>query len=189
MIISAKRILELNSEYHFIENLDKRELNPEGVGFDIRVGEIYSLKGDGFLGVEERKTPDIEKIADVSKDKDIIIKPGDFVLVKTMEKITLPSGKVSVDDSYPPMLLMANVFPRSTLQRCGLFLRTTKTDPGYTGELTFGLSNLGPSKIRLELGSRIANLVFQGVIGGLSREYGGQWKGGRVATGAKEKQI
>jgi hypothetical protein len=42
MIISAKRILELNSEYHFIENLDKRELNPEGVGFDIRVGEIYS---------------------------------------------------------------------------------------------------------------------------------------------------
>jgi deoxycytidine triphosphate deaminase len=93
-----------------------------------------------------------------------------------MEKITLPSGKVSVDDSYPPMLLMANVFPRSTLQRCGLFLRTTKTDPGYTGELTFGLSNLGPSKIRLELGSRIANLVFQGVIGGLSREYGGQWE-------------
>ena len=189
MIVSAKRILELNHKYHLIENLAEREQNPEGTGLDIRVGEVYRLKGDGFLGVEERKTPDIEKIADVKEDKEFILKPGDFVLLKTMEKITIPSEKITVDENWPPMYLMANAYPRSTLQRCGLFLRTTKTDPGYTGELTFGLANIGPSDVKLELGSRIANIVFHGVIGELSRAYNGQWKGGRVSTGAQEKQI
>jgi deoxycytidine triphosphate deaminase len=189
MIISARRILELSEKHRLIDNLDKRELNPEGTGFDLRVGEVYRLKGDGFLGVEDRKTPDTEKIADITKDKEFTLKPGDFVLVKTMEKISIPSEKILVDEAWAPMHLMANVHPRSTLQRSGLYLRATKTDPGYTGELTFALVNHGPSTIRLELGSRIANLVFHGVIGELSRAYGGQWNGGRVSTGAKERQI
>jgi len=188
MIISSHKILELNPTHHFIENLAEREKNPEGVGFDLRLGEVYALEGDGFLGVEERKTPDIRKIADVRTDKSIVIKPGDFYLVKTMETISLPSEKIHIEDGWPPMLLMANIHPRSTLQRCGLYLRATKTDPGYTGELTFALTNLGPSTITLELGARIANLVFHGVIGQLSRAYEGQWKGGRVSTGAKETQ-
>jgi hypothetical protein len=36
--------------------------NPEGAGFDLRVGEIYKIKGKGFLGVEERETPNAEKV-------------------------------------------------------------------------------------------------------------------------------
>lgn len=188
MIISSHKILELNPTYHLIENLSEREKNPEGVGFDIRLGEVYTIEGNGFLGVEERKTPDAKKIADIKTDKRIVIRPGEFYLFKTIEKISLPSGRIHVEDGWPPMLMMANIHPRSTLQRCGLFLRATKTDPGYSGELTFAISNLGPSDVTLELGARIANLVFHGVIGGLSRAYEGQWKGGRVGTGAKEKQ-
>jgi len=44
--------------------LCKRELeNPEGAGFDLRMGEIFELEGDGFLGVEERNTPNSKSIA------------------------------------------------------------------------------------------------------------------------------
>jgi hypothetical protein len=45
MIISAKKIIELNKRYNLIENFAERELNPHGVGMGVRVGEVYKLKG------------------------------------------------------------------------------------------------------------------------------------------------
>lgn len=189
MIISTKKILELNEKYKLLENLDKREAYPEGVGIDIRVGEVYKITGEGYLGTVERKSSDIEKVADIAKgDKEIILQPRDYILVKTMEKVNLPGEKISIDGGEP-MYLMLDVHPRSTLQRCGVYLMATKTDPGYFGELTFALTNLGPKPFRLELGARIANIVFVQVLGDIFRAYEGQWKGGRVATGGKETQI
>jgi dCTP deaminase len=189
MILSSKKVLELCEKYKLLENLDQRESYPEGVGIDIRVGEVYILKGEGFLGKTDRKSPDIEKIADMAKgDKEVVIKPHDYVLVKTIEKVNLPGEKVSIDGGEP-RYLMADVHPRSTLQRCGLYLMATKTDPGYTGELTFALTNLSNVPFRLELGARIANIVFHQVVGEIFRAYEGQWKGGRVNTGGTERQI
>lgn len=189
MIISARKIIELNKKYNLIENLAERELNPEGVGIDVRVGEVYKLKDGGFLGVKERRTPEVEKIADVKQgDKKITLKPGDFVLVKTIEKVNIPAKKVVIEEGKEPIFLMLDVYPRSTLQRCGIYFMGTKTDPGYFGELTFALVNVGNSSFGLELGARIANLVFKQVLGDISRPYEGQWKGGRVSTGAIEEQ-
>ncbi|NQV08665.1 hypothetical protein HQ529_02300 [Candidatus Woesearchaeota archaeon] len=188
MIITAKTILGLNKKYNIIENLCERELNPEGVGFDIRVGEIYKLTSKGYLGVDNRNTPNIEKIADISDgDKKVVLAPGEFILVKTIEKVNLPSKKININ--HEPCYLMMDVYPRSTLQRCGVYFKGTKTDPGYHGELTFSLKNVSEFPFELELGARIANVVFKEVYGELSRAYGGQWKGGRVATEKVEKQI
>ena len=60
MILGIKKLHELVKEIKLVENLCQREMNnPEGAGFDLRLGEIYELEGDGFLGVEERDTPKI----------------------------------------------------------------------------------------------------------------------------------
>jgi deoxycytidine triphosphate deaminase len=67
-------------------------------------------------------------------------------------------------------------------------LEATKTDPGYFGELIFGLNNIGGCDFELELGARIANLVFNYVVGEVNA-YKGQWKGGRVFKVEKEKQT
>jgi deoxycytidine triphosphate deaminase len=190
LIVSAKTVLELNEKYRLITNLAEREHSPEGTGFDIRAGEIYRIKGDGYLGVEDRKTPDIEKVADVRKgDKRFVLMPGEFVLVKTMESVNLPPEKIAAEEGGKPAFLTIHIYPRSTLQRCGVFLMATKTDPGYSGELTFGMANMGESRFELELGARIANLVFVQVAGDLHRAYGGQWKGGRVSAEKVERQI
>jgi deoxycytidine triphosphate deaminase len=189
MILSAKKVLELNKKYNLIENLSERELNnPEGVGIDVRAGEIYRLKGESFLGVSDRKTADIEKIADIKKDKFFVLKPGEFVLVKTIEKVNLPGEKIVVEEGKEPAILMQDAYPRSTLQRCGVIFRATKTDPGYSGELTFSLFNASAFPFKLELGARFANLVFSTVLGDLARPYDGQWKGGRVGAKEKERQ-
>jgi len=160
-----------------IENLSEKELNnPEGAGFDIRVGEVFEIKNYGFLGVKQRKTPNVETIAHHKKDKEYFLKPGEYVLVKTMERVNLPEN------------IVALTFPRSTIQRCGVLLLATQTSPGYSGELVFGLKNLGNENFKLELGSRIANIMFLEVKGKTPR-YKGQWQGGRVTTEGEEKQV
>ncbi|RLC76997.1 MAG: hypothetical protein DRI61_12310 [Chloroflexi bacterium] len=189
MIISAKKVIELNKKYNLIENLSERELTPEGVGIDIRVGEVYKIEGEGYLGVIERKTPEVRKIADIRQgDEKIVLSPGEFVLVKTIEKVNIPGEKIVIEEGEEPAYLMLDVYPRSTLQRCGIYFMGTKTDPGYSGELTFALVNIGNSSFILELGARIANLVFKQVKGEICKPYEGQWKGGRVGTEGLEKQ-
>ncbi|TLX65916.1 MAG: hypothetical protein E6L03_10415 [Thaumarchaeota archaeon] len=190
MILSAKKILELNKRYKLLENLSERETsNPEGVGIDIRVGEVYRLEGEGYLGETERKTPDTKKIADIKDgDKVVVLKPGELVLIKTIEKINVPAEKVSVEEGSEPRHLMAHPYPRTTLQRSGIFFRGSKIDPGYSGEMTFALTNLSTSPFTLELGARVVNIVFEQVTGEIHRPYQGQWQGGRVSAEKKERQ-
>jgi deoxycytidine triphosphate deaminase len=190
MIVSAKRILELNERYKLIGNLSEREFNPEGVGFDLRVGEVYKISGDGYLGVENRRTPKEEKIAGIDGgSKSVVLAPADYVLVKTMENVNVPSQKIVIEENREPAFLTIHTYPRTTLQRSGVSLIASKTDPGYYGQLTYGMANLGKSNFEFELGSRIANIVFMEVIGDICRAYDGQWKGGRVSVSHLERQT
>src|SRR5260370_19523372 len=128
MILGPKKLLELVKEINLVEGLLERELtNPEGAGFDLRLGEVYKITGDAFLGETERKTPEIE-VAQTYKEgkiRSITFKHGDFYLVKTIESFNMPD------------FLTANFKPRTTTFRSGLFLRTGNVAPGYHGPVTF----------------------------------------------------
>jgi deoxycytidine triphosphate deaminase len=178
MFLGVDKLLELVKTKDLVEGLCERELeNPEGCGFDLRLSEVFRIKGEGYLGVEDRKTCDVETVASIKAgDKEIVLKPGDFYLVKTMEKVNMPSDLVGI------------LKPRTTLQRMGIFLRTSQVAPGYSGELTFGLANLGPCQVKLDLGARIVHLMFAQVDGATSL-YRGQWQGGRITTQGNEKQV
>lgn len=177
MILGPKQLLQLVKTKKLVENLSERELtNPEGAGFDLRLGEVYKISGSAFLGETHRQTPDIELVAQFGKDKSIKIKPGDFYLVKTMETINLP-----ID-------LSATILPRTTTFRSGLFIRTGPIQPGYSGELTFGLKNEGPITVEIEMGARFTHVIFQ-EIKGTGSKYRGQWQGGRVSATKREKQV
>src|SRR3989338_2729987 len=179
MIIGPKKLLHLVKAKKLVEGLSERELtNPEGAGFDLRLGEVFKISGSAFLGETERKTPNIKLIQKYSKDNksSLKIKPGDFYLVKTVEKINLPLN------------LSAVIIPRTTTFRSGIFIRTGPIQPGYKGELTFGLKNEGPVSVEIEMGARFVHVIFHEIKGGGSK-YRGQWQGGRVTTKKKEKQI
>jgi deoxycytidine triphosphate deaminase len=177
MIISPKQLLKLVKSKKLVEGLSERELtNPEGAGFDLRLGEVYKISGKAFLGETHRQTPEIESVAVFGKQKSIKIKPGDFFLVKTVEKINLPLD------------LSAVIMPRTTTFRSGLFLRSGPVQPGYEGELTFGLKNEGPITVEIEMGARFAHILFH-EIKGTGEKYRGQWQGGRVSATKREKQV
>lgn len=205
MILGPKALLALVKKNKLVENLSERELtNPEGAGFDLRIGEVYEISGKAFLGVTERHTAEIELVAKfeeknnsrhpgkrstsrISNERDsgqarmtvsdsITIKPGDFYLVKTIESVNMPED------------LTANMKPRSTMFRSGIFIRTGNIPPGYCGGLIFALKNEGPVPVTIEMGARIIHVQFEEVMGG-GNKYRGQWQGGRVTTTKKETQV
>lgn len=179
MILGPKKLLELVKEIKLVEGLSERELtNPEGAGFDLRLGEVYKISGDAFLGETERKTADIELVESYKEGekRTIEIKPDDYFLVSTIEKVNMPLD------------LTANFKPRTTTFRSGLFLRTGNVAPGYSGRLTFGLKNDGPITVTMEMGARFVHMQVEEVLGEGNR-YRGQWQGGRVAATKKEVQV
>lgn len=179
-VIGPEELLRMVKEEKLVENLSERELtNPEGAGFDLRLGEVYAIEGDAYLGIEERHTPQIklvEKYIEGEK-RTITINPGDFFLLQTIESVNTPKD------------VTINFKPRTTTFRSGLNLRTGNCAPGYSGPFTFAVSNVGPCKVTLEMGARFVHAQFSRVEGGGSL-YRGQWQGGRVSTdGIKEKQV
>lgn len=179
MVLGPEKLLELVKKIKLVENLSERELtNPEGAGFDLRLGEVYKISGSAFLGETHRKTANVKLVASYNKSepKRITIQPGNFFLVKTVESVNMPEN------------LTASITPRSTTYRSGLFIRTGNVPPGYCGGLTFGLSNEGPIPVTIEMGARFVHIQFSEVSGGGSM-YRGQWQGGRVTAKKKEKQV
>lgn len=182
MILGIKKLHRLVDEQKLVENLCEREMNnPEGAGFDLRLGEVYEIEGDGFLGVEERQTPEIKLVAKDDSAKPeaenfFVFEPGKYYLIKTMEKVNLP------------VTISGIIFPRTTMFRSGLGLFNGVVQPGYQGELTFGVCNLGKSNIKISFGARVVHITFHEVLGE-GNQYRGQWQGGRVATGGKEVQV
>jgi deoxycytidine triphosphate deaminase len=177
--LGVDKIKKLIKEIKLVESLGTRDLeNPEGAGLDLRLGEIFKIKGESVLGVEKRKTVDSVSVAKYNPKKPTTfkIKPGEFYLVQTMERVNLPN------------FLVATMHPRSTLLRSGVWLLTTQIAPGYRGPLNIGLKNMGNSNFTIELGARILHIIFWEVTG-KGAMYRGQWQGGRVTTTKEEKQV
>ncbi|MBM3209091.1 hypothetical protein FJZ40_02260 [Candidatus Shapirobacteria bacterium] len=180
MVLGHSELRKLIKTRNLIEGLSKRELeNPEGCVFDLRLDKVFELKGKAFIGGEERQTPETIEVAtfNAKETRSFIFRPGQYYLVKTIEKINLPED-------------IAAIFkPRTTTFRCGLVLRSGIANPGFSGPLYFGLKNEGRIPVEVEMGARFASVIFLEVKGQPVHKYRGQWQGGRDHTGGREKQI
>lgn len=180
MILGTKKLLELVKTKRLVENLSERELkNPEGTGFDLRVGELYKISGQGFLGISERETPRLELIAKYEEDKivKVELKPHVYYALKTIERVNIPENIIALPNQ-----------PRSTLYRSGVYIFGGPVHPGYQGELTMGIYNFRNEDFLLEMGARVIHIIFL-EIRGESNLYRGQWQGGRITTKQREKQL
>ena len=192
-VLGINEIHKRIKKYGLIKNLGKRELkNPEGVGVDLRLGSVHKIiKGGAFIegdpstssgqaGYGKRKGVETKEVAKFVENETnqiwITIKPGEYYLVQTFEEINTPSD------------LMPLVHVRTSLFRSGLLLLNSKTDPGYSGVLTMGLTNLSPFPVKLQMGARICNIIFH-KIEGKTVKYRGQHQGGRVSPKRVERQV
>ena len=164
---------------NLIEGLDRDNINVEGTGIDLRMGELYEMeRGQGFIHIETRNSPDYKLIAEFKKgeSKKIKIRPGKFYIAKTVEKINTPEN------------LFGIFIPRGTFFASGVLVLGFRVDPGYKGNFRFHLVNLGGKDFEIEMGARIANMIFL-QIEGKTNPYKGQWQGGRAFIEKEEKQT
>ena len=161
MVLGHSRILEEIKKRNLIEGVPESSIG--GSGVDLRAKTFYRLRTPGELLSDKRTMPEITEV----KENVLILKPGEYVLVETIEKVNMPSE------------IMALVYNRSSLFRCGMSLRTAVVDPGYKGTLTFGLKNESEKEARVERGARVCQIVFY-EIGGTTKLYEGKYQGGKV---------
>ena len=179
MVLGIKELHQLVKEKQLVSNLSQRELeNPEGAGFDLRIGELYGISGKGFLGVTERETPAMNLLSkyEESKTTEVLLKPNTYYVLKTIESVNMPEN------------LLAMMTPRSTLFRSGVYVFGGQVPPGYAGELNMGIYNFKQEEFRLEMGARVVHIMFFEVKGE-GNLYRGQWQGGRVTTDQRETQV
>lgn len=185
-VLGLKEVIRRIKEENLIDGLGGRDLSaPEGTGIDLRLGAVHKIieggayiEADGAAGLGRRhgvKTEALYTLKEGDKQDELVIKPGEYYLVQTAESLNTPLD------------LMPIVYARSSLHRSGLLLLVTKIDPGYKGNLTMGLTNLGPFEVKLQLGARICNIIFY-TIDGEAVAYRGQHQGGRVSHG-EERQV
>jgi deoxycytidine triphosphate deaminase len=172
----------------YFQNLSQRELEtPEGSTLDLRLGEVHKLSsGQAFIeadtadGQGKRSMFETEQVMaykeGVNEQAKLVIKPGEYYLVKTVETVSVPLDTI------------LDVRPRSTLFRSGLLLATTLGGSGYEGGLIFGLYNAGPMPVTLEMGARICTAALLR-IEGQGVAYRGQHQGGRVTSAGVEQQV
>lgn len=85
---------------------------------------------------------------DVTLEKGLTVKPGDFLLAATVEHFVVPNDMMFV------------VHDKSTWIRQGLAVHNTVAEPGWRGFLTLEICNHGFKQIHIPAGCSIAQVVF-----------------------------
>jgi dCTP deaminase len=126
---------------------------------DVRLGTRFQAQRRSALPYIEPLQEEAALRADIAEytqdyvilpSQPYVLHPGDFALACTLEFIRLPAD------------LSARLEGRSSWGRLGLQIHATAgfIDPGFSGVITFELSNLGKVPIPLYPGLRIGQLCF-----------------------------
>jgi len=149
-----------------VEPIDDPELQIQPASIDLRLGReflefqranIPCIHPDSEQEVHEYVTETTVEEGDA-----FILHPGDFVLGTTKERVEIPPD------------LLANVEGRSSLGRLAVVVHATAgvVDPGYRGQITLELSNLGTAPVALKPDTRVSQLVFTELKTPADRPYG-----------------
>lgn len=145
MIYGDKDIREKVFANGVVKNANEQQINPASL--NIRLGNTF-LKPKPCQIVKLGWEMQYNRV-EVTPGQVYTIKPGEFVLATTMEKITMPPN------------LAAFVQGRSSIGRIGLTVQNAGfVDPGFSGHITLELVNESIAELLLVPGYSVGQLVF-----------------------------
>ncbi|MBF0519962.1 MAG: dCTP deaminase [Nitrospirae bacterium] len=122
---------------------------------DMRLGNVFSVFEHSRYPVLDLrsgiKIDDIMTSITIPDGERFILQPGEFALAMTIERLELPAD------------LVGRIDGRSSLGRLGLIIHGTAStfEPGWRGNPTLELSNIGRMPIALYPGMRICSFTFE----------------------------
>ena len=169
MILSDADILaRLETGDLVVDPIDNIDMQVQPASVDLRLGEEFlEFQRANISCIHPNRESEISEYVEetvVPEGEEFILHPGDFVLGTTKERVVIP------DD------LVAHVEGRSSLGRLAVVVHATAglADPGYEGQITLELSNLGTAPVALTPGMRISQLTFTQLTTPAARPYGAE---------------
>ncbi len=165
MILSDRDIKKYLEEGKIVIEPLNPEIQIQPSSVDLRLGNEFKVFRHMEKAFIDPFSDDVEKYTETIKIKDneqFILHPREFVLACTLEHIELPND------------LVARVEGRSSLGRLALLIHATAgyVDPGFKGQLTLELSNVGKMPIALRPGMRICQISFEKLLSPAEKPYG-----------------
>jgi dCTP deaminase len=155
-----------------IDPLDDPELQVQPASVDLRLDSRFVVYKLPHVPVIDPRSPEtLESYTsglEIAEGEPFVLHPGEFVLGSTIERVRIPTD------------LVARVEGRSSFGRLAVVVHATAgfVDPGFEGQITLELSNLGRCAVLLFPGTRISQIVFHTMTSPAERPYG-------VARGSK----
>lgn len=149
-----------------IEPLDDPDVQIQPASVDVRLGREFLEFDNGSIPyIDPKNQEDIDDYVTetiIPEDGEYVLHPTEFVLGTTIEKLELPTD------------LIGHVNGRSSLGRIAIVVHATAgvCDPGFRGQITLELSNLGTTPVVLTPNMRIAQITFTQLKTPAKRPYG-----------------
>ncbi len=138
---------------------------------------LFKPKKDGLDTIVDPSVPNFNT-EEILKELTVSHRiPGDGYILKQKELI-LAYSKEYVD-LRPDTKFAARVEGKSSLARIGLSIHITAPTihAGFDGQIRLEIVNHGPLPIKLKVGMRICQLIFEQTLGTPERGYRGQFSG------------
>ncbi len=121
---------------------------------DLRLSDIFRVFDYGkhaYLDPFRKNGDSVTRRVKIKRGEAFIIHPGDFILAATEEYITLPSD------------LIGRLEGRSSIGRLGIVIHSTagRIDPGWRGNVTLEIANMGKIPVALYPNMRICSVSFE----------------------------
>ena len=165
-ILSDKTLKEYLKEgkIGFEPLTDEKQIQPSSI--DMRLGDEFKVfKVIRKPYIDPKDPDDISTYMEstiVPEGEAFIIHPNEFALATTLEYVKVP------DD------LVARVEGRSSMGRLGITMHVTAgfIDPGFEGNITLEISNIGAMPVALYPGQRVCQIVFETMTSPSEMPYG-----------------
>jgi len=147
------------------------------LGYEFGVLETRRVKALDTKGMNDYS--DIKESKNVTPEEGMVVHPGEFVLGSTLETLKVPNN------------LVARIEGRSSYARLGLIPHAAAgfVDPGFEGNITLEIQNLGNVPITIYPEDRICQVVFETMTSESEKPYGektdSKYMGQTGATGSR----
>jgi dCTP deaminase len=156
MILSDSDIKKAISSGHIrITPKPKLSVALGSCNIDLQLGNIYRVFNHSRTPyIDPRNAKTLSEITTeivIKNGESFTLHPGEFILAMTREYVRMP------DD------LMGRLEGRSSIGRLGVVVHSTAAtiDPGFRGNITLELANMGRIPVLLYPGMRICSLSFE----------------------------
>ena len=162
-VINDRKIKQLLNDKQIIIDPLPQNIQIQPASVDLRLDNSYlTFKSTSTGVIDTRKEQYYTNYNTFSDNDPLVLQQNEFILGQTVERVKLPDN------------ILGRVEGRSSIGRLGVAIHITAgfIDPGFNGNITLEICNLGNIPVVLYPNQRVCQIVFEELNGECENPYG-----------------